>query len=52
MTYEDIFMIMLYRVIRRIRMKTLHLGMMNKGSDMGGRTWDCYYILIIIPKIC
>ena len=40
MTYEDIFMIMLYRVIRRIRMKTLHLGMMNKGSDMGGRTWD------------
>ena len=21
-------------------MKTLHLGMMNKGSDMGGRTWD------------
>ena len=19
---------------------TLHLGMMNKGSDMGGRTWD------------
>ena len=20
---------------------TLHLGMTNKGSDMGGRTWDC-----------
>ena len=21
-------------------MVTLHLGMTNKGSDMGGRTWD------------
>ena len=21
-------------------MMTLHLGMMNEGSDMGGRTWD------------
>ena len=28
-----------YRVIGRIRMRTLHLGMMNEGSDMGGRTW-------------
>ena len=40
MTYGDIFAISLYRVIGRIRMMTLHLGMMNKGSDMGGRTWD------------
>ena len=21
-------------------MRTLHLGVMNEGSDMGGRTWD------------
>ena len=40
MTYADIFAILLYRVIGRIRMKTLHLGVMNEGSDMGGRTWD------------
>ena len=40
MTYGDIFVISLYRVIGRIKMKTLHLRMMNKGSDMGGRTWD------------
>ena len=42
MTYRDMFMISLYRVIGRIGMMTLHLGMMNKGSDMGGRTWDCF----------
>ena len=40
MTYGDIFAISLYRVIGRIRMMTLHLGVMNEGSDMGGRTWD------------
>ena len=40
MTYGDIFAILLYRVIGRIGMMTLHLGMTNKGSDMGGRTWD------------
>ena len=40
MTYGDIFAISLYRVIGRIGMMTLHLGMTNKGSDMGGRTWD------------
>ena len=40
MTYGDIFTISLYRVIRRIGMLTLHLRMMNTGSDTGGRTWD------------
>ena len=40
MTYGDIFAILLYRVIGRIRMMTLHLGVMNEESDMGGRTWD------------
>ena len=25
--------------IGRIRMMTLHIGVMNEGSDMGGRTW-------------
>ena len=43
MTYGDIFAISLYRVIGRIGMMTLHLGMTNKGSDMGGRTWDCVH---------
>ena len=41
MTYGDIFVISLYRVIGRIRMMTLHLGVLNEESDMGGRTWDC-----------
>ena len=40
MTYGDIFTILLYRVIGRIGMMTLHLGMTNKGFDMGGRIWD------------
>ena len=40
MAYGDIFAISLYRVIGRIRMMTLHLGVMNEGSDMGGRAWD------------
>ena len=40
MTYGDIFVISLYRVIGRIRMMTLHLGVLNEESDMGGRTWD------------
>ena len=33
MTYGNIFTISLYRVIGRI-------GMVNEGSDMGGKTWD------------
>ena len=41
MTYGNIFAISLYRVIGRIAMMTLHLGMVNERSDMGGRTWDC-----------
>ena len=40
MTYGNMIAISLYRVIGRIGMRTLHLGMMNEGSDMGGRTWD------------
>ena len=40
MTYGDIFAISLYRVIGRIRMMTLHLGVLNEESDMGGRTWN------------
>ena len=43
MTYGDIFAISLYRVIGRIRMMTLHLGVLNEESDMGGRTWDCVH---------
>ena len=39
-TYRDIFAILLYRVIGRIRTMTLHLGVLNEESDTGGRTWD------------
>ena len=41
MTYGEIFAILLYRLIGRIRMMTLHLGVLNEESDMRGRTWDC-----------
>ena len=40
MTYGEIFAILLYRVIGRIRMMTLHLGVLNEESDTRGRTWD------------
>ena len=40
MTYGEIFEISLYRVIGRIRVMTLHLGVLNEESDMRGRTWD------------
>ena len=40
MTYGDIFTISLYRMIGRIRMMTLHLGVLNEESDTGGGTWD------------
>ena len=40
MTYGEIFAILLYRVIGRIRMMTLHLGVLNEESDTKGRTWD------------
>ena len=39
-TYGDIFAILLYRMIGRIRMMTLHFRVLNEESDMGGRTWD------------
>ena len=40
MTYGNMVTILLYRVIGRIGMMTLHLKIVNEGSDMGGRTWD------------
>ena len=40
MIYGNIVLILLYRVIGRIGMMTLHLEIVNEGSDMGGRTWD------------
>ena len=43
MTYGNVVAISLYRVIGRIGMMTLDLEMVNEGSDMGGRTWDCFH---------
>ena len=40
MTYGEILAISLYRVIGRIIMMTLHLGVLKEESDMRGRTWD------------
>ena len=41
MTYGEIFAILLYRVIGRIRVMTLNLGVLNEESDTRGSTWDC-----------
>ena len=41
MTYGEILAISLYRVIGRIRMVVLHLGVLNGECDMRGRTWNC-----------
>ena len=40
MTYEDMLVISLYRAIGRIRMMTLHLGMLNREIDTMDRTWN------------
>ena len=40
MTYGEILAISLYRVIGRIRMMVLHLGVLNGECDTRGRTWD------------
>ena len=42
MTYGNIITISLYRVIGRIGMMTLHLEIVDEGSYMGGKTWDCF----------
>ena len=40
MTYGEILAILLYRVIGRIRMVVLNLGVLNGECDMRGRPWD------------
>ena len=35
--------ILLYGVIGRIGMMTLHVEIVDEGSDMGGRTWGCFH---------
>ena len=40
MAYEYMLVILLYRVIGRIRMMTLHLRMLNGEIDTINRTWD------------
>ena len=40
-TCGEILVILLYRMIGRIRMVVLHLGVLNGECDMRGRTWDC-----------
>ena len=42
-TCGEILTISLYRMIGRIRMVVLHLGVLNEESDTGGRTWDCIH---------
>ena len=39
-TYVSMLVISLYRVIGRIGMMTLHLGVLNGDIGMTGRAWD------------
>ena len=42
--------ISLYRVIGRIGGLTLDLELVNEGSDMGGRTWDCFHDVLVMIR--
>ena len=42
-TYEYMLMILLYRVIQRVRVMTLHLGVVNGEIGTRDRTWDCLH---------
>ena len=50
MAYEYMLVISLYRVIGGIRMMTLHLGSVNGGSDMVGRTWDHVHDMMVMVR--
>ena len=50
MIYGNIVAILLYRVIGRIGMMTLHLEIVNEGSDMGGRTWDHFHGMSVMIR--
>ena len=41
-TYEYMLAISLYRVIQRVRVMTLHLGVVNGEIGMGDRACDCF----------
>ena len=42
-TYVYMLTILLYRVIGRIGMMTLHLGVLNGEIGMTGRAWDWFH---------
>ena len=42
MTYEYMLTISLYRVVQRVRVMTLHLGVVNGEVDMVNRSWGCF----------
>ena len=41
-TYEYIFAISLYRVVQRVRVMTLHLGVVNGEVGTVDRAWGCF----------
>ena len=49
MAYEYMLTISLYRVIGRIRMMTLHFGVLNGEIDTMDRTWD--HLRDVLAKI-
>ena len=48
MTYGNVVAILLYRVIGRIGMMTLHLEIVDEGSDTGGRTWGHFHDMSVM----
>ena len=47
-TYEYMLIISLYRAIWRVRVMTLHLGVVNGEIGMGDRAWDCFCDMSVI----
>ena len=50
MACEYMLVILLYRVIGRIRMMTLHLGVVNGEIDTVDRAWDYFCDMLIMIR--
>ena len=49
-TYEYMLTISLYRVIQRVRVMILHLGVVNGEIGMGDRAWDCFHDVLVMIR--
>ena len=50
MTYEHMLAISLYRVIWRVTVMTLHLGVVNGEVDIVNREWGCFCDMVVMIR--